>query len=225
MRQTRSIEWTLALAVLGSGRGALAQAQTPPPPPAANAGEGEHARHRGGGPAAEGDFARRYAQGSVGLVQNTGLVSAPGASTLLVTGAPGGGPVGVLGFGAAVRITTHHFLVEPMLGFATGAVLVTGTATTAGAFITGVGLGGVVPLSSRLALSPMGRLTFNVPFGANGVITYVMGELPFTIFLGRNGYIEPYVAIGAVVGSYSGLGTGPYGLFAMGAGYRLGVVF
>lgn len=219
MANARNASAWLALALLGSTHHAWSQAPPPahaqPAAPATNTAGNARGSGHGRGPAAEGDWARRYAQQSVGLTQQGGIVAMPGVSAMVYGYWQ---PVGVLGLGAAVRITTNHFLVEPQLGFAASGPFAPWFTGAGAAVVAGIGLGGVVPVSSRLALSPMGRLTFDAPFNG-GLVVLIMGELPFTIFLGRNGYIEPYVTMGT--GIVNGLG----GLFVIGAGYRLGVVF
>ncbi len=170
--------------------------------------------------AASDDWAGRYARGSVGLVSQTAIF-ALNLNGILVGGGGGGTAVlGAIGLGATARIVVSQFVIQPSLGF--------NGFSTGGQFFfmftPGVGIGAALPLTHQIALTPMFRSDFYLFPGGGigggvGFGVALVGELPVTIFLGRNGFFEPYVDLGALIGGLSSAA------FLAGVGYRLGVIF
>lgn len=74
-----------------------------------------------------------------------------------------------------------------------------------GILLPSLGVGYAFRLGPRVALSAMATGAMFIPLGgySSGVAALVGVELPFTIFLGRNGFIEPYVAGTRYVGGYN----------------------
>lgn len=161
-----------------------------------------------------------YGRGSISLMQHGDIVTFSNTTALLFGNGP---PAFVAGLGGTLRITVNHFLIQPGIAFGVAGGF-TGTSGTSLAVSPTLGLGGAVPLLLNFALSPMMRTSVTViPTGASTVvIAPVAFELPFTIFVGSNGIIEPFVNLGALILS-TNAGTAISGMF--GFGYRLGVKF
>jgi hypothetical protein len=171
----------------------------------------------------DGEWAQRYAHRSVSFLQQGGFTYIPSrADTYVGRGNP---PVD-FSLGGAARIAIHRLLVEPMFGASVGAgvVLGSGTVITSWRLTTGVGIGAAFALTRNFALSPMGRVTFDIPVQPGGTFTALLGgELPFTIFVGRNGFFEPYVLLGTLIVAPDMAPS--YAYFAVGAGCRIGLTF
>jgi hypothetical protein len=176
--------------------------------------------------------ARHYARGSIGLLSQNEFLLVPAYSVLIADGGP---VTGLFGLAATARIVINHFLIQPHFGFGFGGTVVGTTGITSFQINPGIGLGGVVVLAPQVALSPMGRANFFIaprsgtPGGAVALMGFT-GELPVTIFLGRNGFIEPYLGLGILVNTTSNVVAGVLTTtssagFLLNAGYRLGVVF
>jgi hypothetical protein len=162
-----------------------------------------------------------YGRGSVSLMQHGDLVTFSNTTGVLF----GGGPSSfIVGLGGTLRITVRQFLIQP--GIAFGAVGgFTGSSGVGLAISPTLGIGGAIALLPNFALSPMLRTSVTIiPVGMNTVvIAPLSAELPFTIFVGNNGIIEPFVNVGALFVSNGGSSTSVFGSF--GFGYRLGVQF
>jgi hypothetical protein len=176
--------------------------------------------------------ARHYAHRSVGLLSQNEYLLVPAYSVLI---ADGNNVTGLFGLAATVRIVINHFLIQPHLGIGFGGVAFGAAAVNSVEINPGIGLGGVVVLAPHVALSPMGRANFFIAPRTGGPNTTVAlmgftGELPVSIFLGRNGFIEPYLGLGVLVNTTTtnvgGVVTTTSGAgFLLDVGYRLGVVF
>lgn len=167
---------------------------------------------------AQGAYA--YGRGSISLMQHGDLVTFSNTTALLF----GNGPAAfVVGIGGTLRITVNHFLIQPGIAFGVAGGF-TGSSGTSLAVSPTLGLGGAIPVLYNFALSPMVRTSVTViPTGASTlVIAPVFAELPFTIFVGSNGIIEPFIDLGALIISTNS-GSTASGMF--GFGYRLGVRF
>lgn len=88
-------------------------------------------------------------------------------------------------------------------------------------FVPGGNLGYVIGIVGPFALTPSARALFLVPTrSGTSASMQLTGELALQWFWGKNGFLEPYFAVGALHQ------TGPnQALFLIGGGYRLGVVF
>jgi hypothetical protein len=122
-----------------------------------------------------------------------------------------------LGLGFDLRIVTHGFLVDVGLGGAYG-LGAFGGGGGGGVLMPSLGLGFAAATSPNFALSPMvrGTLTFGSGLGA---LIAVGGELPMTFFIGRHGFMEPFIFLGVLTSSMGGA------IFSGSLGYRLGVTF
>jgi hypothetical protein len=122
------------------------------------------------------------------------------------------GPYGqfapLVNVGVDLRFCIRGFLLAPHFSLGLG-----GQYTTGG---VGIGVGYAFALTERLALSPTVDLSYLVPDLGYSPFVVVTGDLPLTIFIGQNGFMEPYLAVGV------GLGRGG---ILVGAGYRVGVTF
>lgn len=127
-----------------------------------------------------------------------------------------------LGAGVSIRIVTHHFVIEPEFGFSAFSYTVATGFRTDGNVVLGIGVGAAIPIAARLALTPMARATFDFVI-SGGLATTLLVELPFTIFIGRDKFIEPYAAIGMVIDD--GIFGRGIPVFAAAAGCRLGILF
>jgi hypothetical protein len=88
-------------------------------------------------------------------------------------------------------------------------------------FTPGANFGYAFGIFGPVALTPSARALFLVPTAPrSSALVQITGELGLEWFLGKNGYMEPYFAVGALHA------TGPnQANFIIGGGYRLGIVF
>jgi hypothetical protein len=174
--------------------------------------------------------AQQYARGSVGLLsQNDYLLGIPRGNLR----ADASDYFFDVGLAASVRVVIRHFLIEPHFGFGVSRRTLTGVDAGRAYYLVqfnpGIGLGGVIVLGPQVTLSPMARASFSIappPANVAVLVTSFMAftaELPATFFLGRNGFIEPYLGLG--LGLTMPNLAGPTATLVVNAGYRLGVVF
>lgn len=160
---------------------------------------------------------KHYTEGSVSLLSGTGLSltgGAPYGSSGMAGLVSAGSAAATLGLGADARFVYRHFLVDLGFGAALG---VAGSGSGGTVLVPSLGLGGASALGDTIAMSPMVRGTVTSILGS-GAFFSVVGEVPLTIFVGRNGFMEPYVAAGVLVVVGQPMFTGSIG-------YRLGVTF
>lgn len=145
-------------------------------------------------------------------------------------------PQGNLSLGLTVtpRFVVSHIVLQPSLGLNYMNLGGAGSSQTLG-LLMGFAGGYAFAVHDRLALSPM----VGFDFGFNhaqadlpivGVTNHdttqgrLYAELPLQIFIGRTGFIEPYVDLGVAFPFTSNV-MGSSTVFAFGLGYRIGVVF
>jgi hypothetical protein len=165
--------------------------------------------------------AHHYAEAlSVSMLSGTGISlfgggtygSTGGLSVLTV----GNQAVVSVGLGADVRIGLHGFLIDLGFGLTYGGG---GSGGGSVALLPSVGLGYAVATSTHFALSPLVRGSFTILSPGPAFIT-VGAELPMTFFIGRHGFMEPFIFAGFLTSTQGGSPA-----FSGTIGYRLGVTF
>jgi hypothetical protein len=87
--------------------------------------------------------------------------------------------------------------------------------------VPGGNVGYAIGLIGPLSLTPSARALFLVPSARGSSVTMQLtGEVALEWFFGKNGYLEPYFAAGALHATGAN-----QALFIIGGGYRLGIVF
>lgn len=161
------------------------------------------------------DWAGSYAVGSSGLLSGASLLDVPSLSGVF---ARDGGADGFLGLSASTRFTYEHFLLQTEVSVRVGS----GQFDKELAWSPTLGLGGAVAVAKNVAFSPMARLSMFFFSGVTANLFAPVAEFPVTVFVGKNGYVEPFIDIGAVIAAAGGRAVGG---FLFDVGYRLGVVF
>ena len=131
--------------------------------------------------------------------------------------------VAALAFGVSARLVVRGFLVGAQLTVAYEKQTSSNASLELGALEPGLTLGYVIPASDRVAVTPAVHVLSYVPFTPNsnvGSSMQLTGEVGVSIFLGHNGFLEPYLALG----DYQQFSPGT-AWFILSVGYRLGVVF
>ncbi len=162
------------------------------------------------------EFAESYADKSASILSQAELIGVPSASGMV---AANGGTAGIIGLGVTARFVFNHFVIQPSLGVANVGLFVGSSSQSAAIFEGGLGLGAAVAVSDRVAFTPMAR-TWVLGSDQGSALAAVAGDLPLAIFFGKNGFMEPYLEVGALGVPQMGAWT-----FMIGGGYRLGVTF
>ena len=123
------------------------------------------------------------------------------------------GAVGSFGLGATFRLVLNGIAAALELG----GVVIADDRDASGAVVPGFGFGYAFDVSNYVAITPMVKGTIYI-FPEQRTLTQVAIELPFAIFVGDSGFLEPYGTMGIMMREGEPA-------FAGGAGYRLGIMF
>lgn len=129
------------------------------------------------------------------------------------------GAAGIFGLGAAARVVVSGIVLGAELG-----VTYIDKLVTSAVFFPGFLVGYAAPLTDRVALTPAFHGDFLISTApGSSLLAQLTGELGLEVLLGKHGYIEPVLSMGAL--QNTGAGKSGDATFVFGVGYRLGVVF
>lgn len=168
--------------------------------------------------ASANDSVDNYKSFSFGLVSGMDLMAGVGSVGSGISGLAHrpatGNATGIVGINVNPRLVVASF----QLGAQLGVYFNEGIDTV---FVPGGNVGYVIGIVGPFALTPSARVLFLVPSASGASASMQLtGEVALQWFWGKNGFLEPYFASGALHNT----GTNQ-ALFLIGGGYRLGVVF